>query len=375
MKRLWWILGLVLLLGACEDDFIFVDDPVGPAPPLFVEASYANFAVVITWEMSSDWDGEFFRVWGRRVGDAEYLIVADVSSCSGGFCEYTDTNIQENTSYEYFVSAVDPGTLAEADSDELVVVDVPSFAAPPIPQGLEVVALDGANYMRWSDNARGAADFLYYRVYLLSEGDALLLGETDSEGFLDLLAENGVTSRYAVTSVDEFEHETDLSQSAVGTPRPDFTAEAVYDFFDDAENSGFRFQEDESLLPIVSGFDQARHFRLEVDGQGWWLVPGPGTQIFPTGAFTTELKCGVAADADCVDWTEAPSAGYTTADVGIEPEYTYMFRVVGDDELTHYGSIRVSLVGSDQDGFDLMVFDWSYQIQANNPVLVTGPGG
>jgi len=374
MKRLWWVLGLTLLVGACEDEVVFVESPEAPAPPLFVQGSYSNFAIRLTWELSTAWDGEFFRVWGRRIQDAEFTLVADVSSCANGFCEYTDTNISERTSYEYFVSAVDPVTGEEADSEAVVRVEVPAFRAPAIPQGLEVIALDDANYLRWSDNARDAADFLFYRVYLLDEGEAFLLGETDSEGFVDLLATNGVTSRYAVSAVDEFEHETELSGSAGGTPRPDFTAEVVHDFFDSVEDSGFRFQEDESLLPIVSGFDAGRHFRLEVDGQGWWIVPGPDAAVFPSGVFTTALKCGVAADADCLDWTQAPTTGYGTAEIRVAPENTYMFRVIGDDGEVRYGAIRVTLVGTDQDGLDLMVFDWAYQIQPNNPSLAPGSG-
>ena len=156
-------------------------------------------------------------------------------------------------------------------------------------------------------------------------------------------------------------------------PRPDFQGEVLFDFFDDADHSGFRFQEDEGLLPIVSGFDDGRHFRLEVDQSGWWFVPGPQAGIFPTGVFTTALKCGVGADFTCQDWTTAPTAGYESADVGIAPEFTYMFRVVGDDGQIHYGSVRVALVASDQGGNDLIVFDWSYQTQANNPSLA--PGG
>ena len=95
--------------------------------------------------------------------------------------------------------------------------------------------------------------------------------------------------------------------------------------------------------------------------------------MFPTGVFTTALKCGVAADSTCQDWTTAPTVGYGTADVNVVPEFTYMFRVVGDDGQIHYGSVRVALVGSDQDGDDLIVFDWSYQTQADNPSLA--PGG
>jgi hypothetical protein len=372
MKRLSVVLGVALLLGACEaEDAIFVEDGL-PAPPVALDGSYYNLAIRLTWELSSEWNGEFFRVYGRRTTAASFLSIADVTSCSDGLCEYTDTNITANTSYEYFVSAVDPDTGSETESEVVLAIDVPSFDAPPVPTGTEVIALDDANFVRWSDLARAVDDFSFYRVYLLGDGDGFLLGETDSEGFVDLLAANGVTSRYAVTSVDQYGHESAESVSASGTPRPDFKGELLFAFGDDPSRSGFRFQEDESSDPIRSGSSGSRHFRLEVDAFGWWIVPGPDAEIFPTGVFTTELKCGVAADAGCEDWTTAPTAGYSSIAVAVEPEFTYMLRVVGDDGQIHYGAVRVALVGTDQTGASVMVFDWAYQIQANNPSLTAG---
>jgi hypothetical protein len=47
--------------------------------------------------------------------------------------------------------------------------------------------------------------------------------------------------------------------------------------------------------------------------------------------------------------------------------------VIGDDGLAHYGVIRVALLGSDQNGDDLMIFDWAYQLQPGNPALVVAP--
>ncbi len=373
MKRLLAVIGVAFVLGACEDDdLVFVEDDF-PAPPVALDGSYYNFAIRLTWELSPAWNGEFFRVYGRRVSDSGFFSIADVTSCADSFCEYTDTNINANTSYEYFVSSVDPNSGLETDSDAVLVIDVPSFDPPPVPTETEVVALDNANFVRWSDLARTVEDFSFYRVYLIEDGGGFLLGETDSEGFVDLLAVNGVTSRYAVSAVDQFGHESAQGISATGTPRPDFAGELLFAFEDDPSRSGFRFQEDELNDPIRSGSSGSRHFRLEVDQFGWWIVPGPDAEIFPTGAFTTALKCGVGADAGCEDWTTAPTAGYDAIDVAVAPEFTYMMRVVGDDGQLHYGAIRVSLVGVDQTGASVMVFDWAYQIQANNPSLV--PGG
>ena len=376
-KRVWMVVGMVAALAACErEDIVLVDFSDPPAGPVRLEGSYFQQAIQLTWELSPAWNGESFRVYGRRLGDSSFFLIAEVTSCVADVCSYSDTNIFEGTTYQYFVSAYDADSGLETDSQETVEITVPSFVAPPVPQSLEVVALDNTNYVRWGDNARAAEDFAYYRVYLLeSGGGAILLGETDSEGFLDALATNGVTSTYYVTSIDGFGHESDESTVALGTPRPDFVGELLFANEDDPARSGFRFSESDQTDPVLSGSSAIRHFRLENDAQGWWLVPGPGTEIFPQGRFTTALKCGVASDLQCEDWTEAPTSGYQTADVNLGAEFTYMLRVVGNDGQLHYGSLRVALLGFEQSGGAIMVFDWAYQIQAGNPSMVAAVGG
>ena len=361
-----------VLLGACDDDETILVPVDGPAPPVGLDVGYYNRAVTVYWDLSSGWNGEAFRVFGKRAGDSSFLLIAEVTSCSGGSCEYTDTNIVSNVSYDYFVTAVDPDTGVETDSDLTVRISVPSFSPPPVPTGLEVVALDANNYLGWNDDARSVGDFSGYRIYLLTDqGETLtLLGHSDSPGFLDALAENGVTSTYAVSSVDVYGHESGTSDRGEATPRPDFTGELVYSFMDEPDLSGFRFAESDQLDPIVSGGSLTRHFRVETDASGWWLVPGPPAELFPDGVLTTQLKCGVGADAQCLDWTTAPLSGYSGAAVLAEPELTYMWRVVGDDGAVHYGALRVALLGTDQFGSALMIFDWAYQLQGGNPQLV-----
>ena len=371
-KRVLILTGVVLL-GACGDDDTILVPIDGPAPPIDLDAGYYNRAVTVYWELSSAWNGETFRIFGKRVGDASFLLIAEVTSCSAGSCEYTDTNIVSNVSYDYYVSALDPDTGAETDSDRTVRVSVPSFSPPPVPSALEVIALDATNYIHWNDDARSASDFSAYRIYLLSDQGVTqtLLGHSDSPGFLDALAENGVTSSYAVSSVDLYGHESATSLSAEGTPRPDFTGELLYSFIDDPDLSGFRFSESDQLDPIVTGGSPARHFRLETDASGWWLVPGPAAEVFPQGIFTTELKCGVAADAQCEDWTTAPLSGYRPIEVAVESEFTYIWRIVDGVGVLRYGAVRVTLLGTDQTGAALMIFDWAYQIQGGNPQLVS----
>ena len=357
----------MVAVGGCDDDPFFVGD--GPAPPRNLDASYFDGAVELTWELHPQWDGESFRVYGKRVSDSDYFLIAEVTNCSQGQCSYSDMNVVVGISYEYYVAAVDPVTLEESSSQNSVVVDIPIADAPPAPTGTFVTALDNAVYVLWDANARAATDFSFYRIYIEDGSEDLLLGETDSEGFLDLLAQNGLTYTYRITAVDDQGNESGFGTAASGTPRPDFAGEWVYAYQDQPQDSGFRFQEGDDLDPLVDGDDASQHFRLEVDASGWWLVPGAGTEIHAQGFETTALKCGVAADAGFASLDIAPTGGYTTADVSAFDQTTYPMRVVGDDGQVHYGVIRIQLLGVDQNNAGIMIFDWAYQLQAGNANL------
>ncbi len=366
---------LTVPLSACGNNEVLV--PIGgtPSAPRSLTAAYYAGSVTVDWELAPDWSNEAFRVYSRRTSDPSYFMIAEVTSCSDGLCSYQDWNVSSGHTYEYYVSAVDPDSGIETATASSVEVFVPNPVPPPVPDGPFVVALDGANFLAWGTDSRGVADFSHYRVYQDAGATSYLLGETDSEGFLDLLAANGQTYAYFVTAIDSDGHESAGSLSASGTPRPDFHGEWVYDFAAQPTVSGFRFEDDEGTNPIRSGTAGDRHFRLETDVNGWWLVPGPGTTVHQTGFVTTALKCGVGADAACTDVSVAPTSGYATLDMELLPQTTYVLRVIGDDGLVHYGAIRVELLGSDQNGDPIMIFDWAYQLQAGNPSLAPFIGG
>jgi len=368
-----WML-LLVAMGACADEVFVVDDDV-PAAPRALDASYYNRVVTVTWELAPGWLDDAFRVYSRRISDPEFFFIAEVTNCANGFCSYHDINVAEGETYEYYVSAVSPTSGVETASANTVEVFVPVFSPPPIPDGTRVIALDHANYITWGTASRSVGDFSHYKVYQELAGTSYLLGETDSEGFLDLLAANGETYQYFVTAVDADGHESQGSVLGEGTPRPDYHGEWIYANGDQPTLSGFRFVEDEVTNPILPGNDADAHFWLDVDASGWWIVPGSGTTIHQVGFPTTALKCGVAADEQCVDVSVAPSSNYLAQDVLVATQESYVLRVVGDDGQIHYGVIRVEYLGFDQNGDAIMIFDWAYQLQAGNPDLVSGQVG
>ncbi len=343
----------------------------GPAPPVDLQVWYYAQAVNLQWELHSGWDGEAFRVYAKRTTDRDYYLVAEVSNCRDGLCSYSDINLSPGRSYEYYVASFDTRSGSETASDFAVEVFVPQPVAPPAPGSIDAVPLDNAIFLTWDDLARSADDFAFYRVYLEGgDGQVVFLGETDSEGFLDLLVENGSTYGYFVTSVDDLGHESGGSALAEGTPRPDFHGEFIYAFEDRPALSGFRFQEAEATDPIVPGASGDRHFRMEVDSEGWWLVPGPGVEVHGEAFATTALRCGPAADAGCTDLRFAPGGGYHQGDLAMTPGYSYVLRVPASGGQWNYGVIRVTHVGFAQDGA-IALFDWAFQLQPGNPALST----
>ncbi len=359
----------LLLLPGCDSD-LYPYDPVGgtPAPPRALDGWYYNQTVNLYWELHSAWNGEPFRIYGKRVTDRDYFLVATVTNCVAGSCTYQDRNIAQGNVYEYYVAAVGASGI-ENPSDHAVQVTVPFYTPPPVPGGVDAIALDNAIYLTWDDRSRSASDFHFYRIYFRgSDGSNTLLGETDSEGFLDLLVENGNTYRYFVSAVDRDGHESDGSSLVEATPRPDYSGELLWAWEDVPELAGFRFRESETMNPILPGNSPDRHFRLEVDGAGWWLVPGPGVQVHRNAFATTALRCGPAADAGCTDLRVAPSGNYSGGDIGLAPGFSYVLRVPAGGGGWRYGVVRITHVGWAQDGA-LALFDWAFQLQSGNPAL------
>jgi hypothetical protein len=377
----------LLLAAACDNDpdVVIVDPGNPPGQPTDLFATYAwvleDFqngqpvgypSVQVTWLPPVEWDDEVFRVYGKRASDASFTLIGTVTSCTDVGCVYTDRNVQSGGSYEYYVSAYDESDDLETESDFRDVVGVPGTPRPAAPTALEGVGLDNAAFLRWSANPANGASASKYAVYLTSvDGEASLYqaGQTDGNGFLDQRAENGSVFRYRVAAIDSLGHYSNLSAEVFVSPRPDFSGELVYAFADSAAASGFRFQSNEADNPILSGSSPSAQWRLESDLTGWRIVPLNGTQVTEWGR-TTALVCGPGADAGCTAPRVAPTAGYSTAAIPVDAEYSYVFRVTGSDGQPHFAVLRVTMLGTDQNGKDLMIFDWAYQTLPNDPQLL-----
>lgn len=375
----------LLLAAACGDDpdiIVQPGDPPGAPRDFFARYEWVleGFqgtepigypSVELTWLPPASWNGEVFRVYGKRTSSSGYTLVATVTSCTTAGCVYRDRNISAGTDYDFYVSTYDESYDLETTAEFSEVVRVPAAVRPAVPTTPDAVALDNSVFLRWGTpaaNAQNVSKFLVYLTRLDGEAFSYSVGQTDGNGFLDQRAENGSEYGYRIATVDTLGHVSSLSSEVLAIPRPDFSGELVYAFADSAAVSGFRFQQDEGDNPIVAGGSASAHFRLESGVGGYRIVPLNGAQVTEFG-FTTDIACGPGADAGCVAARVAPTSGYSTAPIVIDPEFSYVFRVTGDDGQLHYGVVRVTMLGSDQAGKDLAIFDWAYQLVPNSPRL------
>jgi hypothetical protein len=383
LLRIATVAAASLALAACDNDPDYIvggGDPPGEPRDLTVAYNWVletfnngqptGYPVVdLEWLPPTDWDLEPFRVYGRRSG-GEFVLVGTVTSCTTAGCSYRDRDVSHGTAYEYYVAAVNPDTDEETPTEFREAITVPAYNRPAAPAADSVTALDNAAFVRWTDPTNGL-NVSRYIVYLTRiDGDTYLyhMGETDGEGFVDTRAENGHLYGYRVAAVDTFGHVGNLSAQVTGTPRPDVTAELVYAFQDNAAASGFRFVASEATNPIVAGTAADAHWRLESDANGWRIVPLNGAGVVEYPGRTTGLSCGPGSDAGCRAATAAPAAGYQTTGIAINPEFSYVIRVPAQDGV-RYGVVRVTLLGSDSQDRDLMVFDWAYQLRAGETRL------
>lgn len=362
--------------GGCDADSVF--GPDRDREPSDVDARYewveqgwdgtrpvGQASVVVSWTLPEDWDGEVFRVYSRPENRGGYSLAATVTSCGDSFCRYSDLNVLPGEGYDYYVAAVDERENREFASSAVSVV-VPTRAVLDAPTDLAARALDGAVWLTW--RATGAER---YRVFLRLEGTApvfLELGETDGASFLDTRVTNGTPYGYRVAAIDSLGHVSEQSAQARAVPRPDYQSELIFPASDSLAASGFRFAGSGADSPILSGGSPDAQWRLESAGGALRIVPLGQTAV-TAGVFTTTLTCGPASDPDCVSIDSAPASGFGSGPVTVDAGNSYVFRVIGTDGRTHYGKVRVQGRTTTSGGRTVLVFDWAYQLIANEPSL------
>jgi hypothetical protein len=319
--------------------------------------------VQLLWDAPTRWNGEPFRVYGRRSEDRDYTLVATVSSCADRVCRYIDANVVSGRRYDYYVAVVDERTGREVTTPSARQVQVPSFTRPLRPSAPQVTALDEMLYLEWADAQPTGSIWKYLIFQERRNADSVFfeIGSTDGFGFLDVLARNGVAYRYSIAAMDTLGHISDRSPlSLPGIPRPEAQGAVVFAHADHATESGYQFDIANQSGRPVAGDSPLAHWRLEVTDQGWFLRPLGSTAVTP-GMVSTSLTCGPGSSPDCRAITEAPQSGYVTAPVPLQVGHTYVLRL-GSGASVNYAKIRTQFLATTQQNRRAMVFDWAVQM-------------
>jgi len=237
-------------------------------------------------------------------------------------------------------------------ADEVYIVR-PDYTPPSVPKGLYSVTADEAVYLYWYDNEE--KDFKEYRIYRRVDGDDYYyrIAITKIAEYVDWDVKNGFTYFYTVTARDRHGNESDFSEVAYDTPRPE-GFERMYDRFYKPSLSGFDFSEPE----VLHWQDSDADIYLEYDDylETFFLCVADSLTDIQDFGYTDHL--------DDVDWS--PLEGWSKVGwVEVIEGHSYIIWTAYD----HYAKLRVGEIVGDTK----IYFDWAYQIDRGNQELAPRP--
>ncbi len=226
---------------------------------------------------------------------------------------------------------------------------------PSMPKGVYSITADEAVWLFWEANDE--KDLAGYRIYRKTNPNSnkyYHLATVDTSAYIDYNVKNGNTYYYGVTAFDYDRNESDFSDVAFDTPRPEGFDWRLYDHFYKPSLSGFDFSEEEVLHWLDSDAD----VYLEYDDylETFFLCVADSITDIQDFGYTDHL--------DDVDWS--PSDGWSKVGwVEVVEGHSYIVWTADD----HYAKLRVGeIIGNTK-----IYFDWAYQIDGGNQELAPRP--
>lgn len=221
------------------------------------------------------------------------------------------------------------------------------YTPPAIPNGVVVENGDYRVDIYWCENFE--SDLAGYNIYysFSYDGKYTQIGHTSNNHFTDWDVENGDLYYYAVTAYDYNGNESELSYDVVyGTPRPEGFNQAVFDYWEFPNNSGYSFSQ-YSVYPYDN--DNTDFFFENYNGD-FYLNVWDDTDIQDMGSTSS-----------IYDIEYAPANGWS--------QYKFERAIVGHTYViwtwnNHYAKIRITAITNER-----VVFDWAYQLIQGEPML------
>jgi fibronectin type 3 domain-containing protein len=194
------------------------DSTPPPAPENVTAIATSTTSIQVSWSPSVD-----------ESGIAEYRVFREGTSVPIAVTQnttFTDTQLQPNTTYTYFVTAVDGATPSNESARSLAATattgpgNAPGDTTPPTVPGR--VRADSRSStvirIRW-DRSRDQSGIAEYRVY--RDGSATPVGATQDTEFLDTNLLANTAYQYTVTAVDRADPPNESAHSAVASATTD----------------------------------------------------------------------------------------------------------------------------------------------------------
>ncbi|MFP4458015.1 MAG: hypothetical protein ACLFSQ_00320 [Candidatus Zixiibacteriota bacterium] len=224
------------------------------------------------------------------------------------------------------------------------------YYPPPVPYDVYTTTYDGFIEIDW--HPIYSSDFDYYRVWrgYYESGEYTLIGETSTAFFTDYNVRNGQTYYYAISSVDYWGNESEMSYEIIyDTPRPEGHRYTIYSGDLYPESSGFDFSE-----RYVVPWDDVNcdvFFSYDSDIEEFYLQAGNDMTDIMDYGYTSDLQ-----DVDFAPETGWDPEGWEIAQRG----HSYIIWTSDN----HFAHLRITSMYDDR-----IIFDWAYQTDTGNPEL------
>ncbi len=193
---------------------------VKPQPPTKLQAKAGDKTITLNWSYPV-WNGNYedlalqFKIY-RKHGSSPYEVIntKPIIRDDAAPREYTDTFLEENVTYTYYITAVDPIGRESAPSEPVSLL-LKDITPPSSPQNLIAEAGDGVIGLSWNISLElDAAGYNIYRSTGLDKKYERLnkfLIPLERPFYFDSTVATGVQYFYSVSAVDKAQNESKMS--------------------------------------------------------------------------------------------------------------------------------------------------------------------
>jgi|GEM_PF-381614 len=203
------------------------EDTSPPAAPIGLSATGLDGQVDLAWTANAEADLAQYTLYRNTTNDSASATA--LTTIAAPTTSYTDNSVTNQTTYYYWLTAVDNSDNESAMSDGVQATPVDT-QPPATPTGLTATGLDGQVDLTWTANTEH--DLAQYTLYRNTTNDstsatALATIAAPTTNHTDNSVTNDTTYYYWLTATDSSGNESAMSLGVPATPVISFTITAV----------------------------------------------------------------------------------------------------------------------------------------------------